>query len=189
MLGGTGTCSASRHLKIVMPTTFVPAEAYADRNVEVVPWSTPPDMNSGTPFPAISVLNDSLFIAYVCHNPEFPGWDTGETVEHPGFDIYSAVVRFSGVVAHYLGSPTDEALYRHPLYSRGLKFYAFHEVLRSPKAANPLRHWIATFHDETFEVVALAAEVYRRRVEGEDTQRIADLCASELSSQLSGNRG
>jgi hypothetical protein len=136
-------------------------------------------MDVGAPMPVIESCGDSLFVAYVCHNPEFPGWDSGVSIEHPGFNQYCAVLRFDGVKEHYLGSPNDEALHLHPLYSRGLTAYGFHEILRSPKAVNGLRHWIITFHDETLEVVAVSAQVHRERVDGEDTRQIVKSCAHE----------
>ena len=120
-------------------------------STRVVPWSDPPPMETGAPLPVVQRLGDSLVVAYVCHNPEFPGWDSGADPSHRGFDIWSAVLRFGGVVWHHFGTPNDEALATHPLYPVGLGFYGFWTVLDSPRVpdGSELRHWIVTFHDET----------------------------------------
>jgi hypothetical protein len=138
----------------------------------VVEWSEPPRMTTGAPLPAIHQLDQSLFVAYVCRNPEFPGWDSGATPEHPGFDIYSAVLRFDGVTWHHFGAPNDESLHEHPLYPFGLRCYGFWEVVYSIPTDPSLRHWIATFHDEILEVVATSACVVSPREAGEDTKAI-----------------
>lgn len=161
-----------------MSRTFVAPEAYVNSKAQVVPWSGPPAMETGAPCPAICMQADSLFVAYVCRNPLFPGWGSGD-IEHPGFAIYCAVLQFEGVVSHYLGPPNDEALHLHPLHARGLKCYAFHEVSQSPAAPHGARHWIVTFHDETLEVIASSARVVRQRVDGEDTGHAAAVCAKQ----------
>jgi hypothetical protein len=129
-------------------------------------------METGAPNPAIMVTSDRLTLAYVCHNPLFSGWDSGESIEHPGFDVYSAVLEFTSVREHFIGGPSDERLEEHPLFSIGLRPYGFYELLESPKAGTSHRHWIITFHDELFEVVAVDARVLRARVDGEDTSEI-----------------
>lgn len=162
-----------------MTSTFVHAAEYASRDVEIVTWSEPPVMDVGAPVPVGESSGDSLFVAYVCDNPEFPGWSSGAPIEHPGFDFYSAVLRFDGAKEHYLGPPGDEALHLHPLFPMGLTAYGFHEVSRSPMAVNGLGHWIITFHDETLEAAAVTAQVYRERVDGTDTSQIVKSCAHE----------
>jgi len=143
-------------------------------STRVISWSDPPAMSVGAPLPVIRRVADSLIVAYICSNPEFPGWDSGAAPEHSGFDVWSAVLRFDGVAWHHFGAPNDERLHSHPLYPLGLGCYGFWEVLDSPRvpAASVLRHWIATFHDETLEVVAASASVISRRVDGEETHEI-----------------
>jgi hypothetical protein len=68
----------------------------------------------------------------------------------------SAVVVFVGVSRWSYGPPNDEALASHPLWGSGLQFYEFHIV--GPPSADGRRHWVATFHDGTFEIEA--AEVH-----------------------------
>jgi len=70
-----------------------------------------------------------------------------------------------------LGFPDDEVLRGHPLWGRGLEFYALHEVedsswlhlarsiarVHRSAPANPLpdaKHFILTFHDSTLEAIA-----------------------------------
>jgi hypothetical protein len=131
-------------------------------------------METGAPEPALKPVDDQLYLAYICHNPEFPGWDSSASPEHPGFDLYCALLKFGGVSEHYIGPPNDEALHLHPLYKHGLGAYDFFEIHGSPKAIGPLHHWIITFHDETVEVVAENAHVLSRRVPGENTHAIVE---------------
>jgi len=82
-----------------------------------------------------------------------------------------AAITFMHPVAHYLGPPNDEAIEGHPLASRGLTAYGIFEVLSSswirslddmnrvhplhnPKRFSTLRHFVFTFHDATFEIIA-----------------------------------
>lgn len=76
-----------------------------------------------------------------------------------------AVVRFDGVKQHSFGPPNDERLHLHPLWGRGLGFYAFHRVDDAPTGEI---HWIATFHDGTLDVVATCCRVVAAEVETED---------------------
>ena len=138
----------------------------------VIPWKAPPFMMTGTPFPVIRIFGDSLIVAYVCHNPQFPGWDSGATVEHPCFDVYSAVLRYERVAWHHFGAPNHHSIPTHPLYADGLRSHGFWEVLDSPREVSGLHHWIATFHEQTLEVVAESAHIVTDRHEGEDTQNI-----------------
>ena len=141
---------------------------------EIVRWDEPPPMEPGSPAPAISLRNDRLLVAYVCQNPDFPGWDPAYSIEHPGFDVYSAILQFRGVAKHSLGPPNDHGLHKHPLYNFGLQSYDFSEVLDSEGEDGGRRRWIVTFHDEMLDVTAKDCRVLKRRVEGEDTQSILD---------------
>jgi hypothetical protein len=119
--------------------------------------------------PQVKRVGDRLLVAYVCRNPKFPGWDSGASPNHPGFDVYSAILEFSGVKSFTLGAPSDEKVHEHPLYAAGLKPYGFHEII---DGGSGTRRWIITFHDETLDVSARAATVLKSRVEGEDTDAI-----------------
>src|SRR4051812_26373353 len=91
-------------------------------STRVIPWSGPPPMETGAPLPVAERSGESLVVAYVCRNPEFPGWASGADLSHRGFDIWNAVLRFSGVAWHHFGAPNDEELATHPLYAVGLGF-------------------------------------------------------------------
>jgi hypothetical protein len=123
----------------------------------VVEWIEPPQMDTGAPSPAIERSDDWLVVAYICRGEQ------------------SAVVRFDGVTWVHFGSPNDEGLWEHPFYGVGLGHYAFWEVLDSPRIpmGSSQRHWIATFHDETLEIVGTAATVVARDVPGTATDQIA----------------
>ena len=120
-------------------------------------WTDPPQMDTGAPMPALEHSDDTLVLAYICR---------GER---------SAAVRFSGVSWLHFGYPNDEGLSEHPLYEHGLRHYAFWEVLDSPHVSpdSSQRHWIATFHDETLEVVATSATVVAHDLPGKATHEIA----------------
>jgi hypothetical protein len=79
------------------------------------------------------------------------------------------VVEFDGCSVTKFGYPNDEALAGHPLYERGLRPYGVFDVPNSswtreltaqnrvsfPKTPDSTkRHFIFTFHDNTFECVA-----------------------------------
>ena len=123
-------------------------------------------MDVGAPEPAVYESGDTGWVAYRCNNPDFPGWDSGASPNHPGFDEFCAVVRFIGVESMTLGPPSDERLHEHTLFDLGLEPYAFHVVEDSDEATpGETSHWIITFHDETLEVIAEDADVAEPRVE------------------------
>jgi hypothetical protein len=91
---------------------------------------------------------------------------SGDKEFHPEGKIE---IIFSGVLCTKFGYPNDEALAGHPLYSKGLGFYGFFEVVESawlteiskqnrkcfPNCTSYNgRHFIITFHDSTFECLA-----------------------------------
>ena len=104
----------------------------------VVTDSLPTMDASSAVFPTVRVIDDAMVLAY----------------HRPGCDS-SAVLRFSGVLEWYYGPPNDEGLPAHPMSRKGVTYYAFHQV---HPAKNGRLRWIATFHDGTFIVRALAVE-------------------------------
>lgn len=126
-------------------------------------WLEPPQMDTGSPCPAIHSDERRLLCAYYANARALPEGTV-------------AILRFDGVLQFRLGYPNDEALHGHPLAKFGLKHYAACLVENSPLLAeienqnrvhaafrpglyDKFRHWVVTFHDETLEVVALRAEL------------------------------
>jgi hypothetical protein len=109
------------------------------------------------------------------------------------------LVDFEHPLAHYFGSPNDEALNGHPLRSRGLDYYGAFEVHNSswigalermnrahprhdPRRFHGLRHFIFTFQDETFECVARAARILvRASNSAENARAIFDTMIARVS--------
>ena len=147
-------------------------ELGVDMSTTLVEWRDPPRMDSGSPLPVARLIDKTLYVAYVCRNQEFPGWDSGASIDHPGFALFSALLRFDGVTEYLLGPPGDARLYKHPLYLVGLRQYSFYEVTGMPNITSGARMWVVTFHDETLEVYAVSAEVSSRRIDGENTSQI-----------------
>ena len=107
-------------------------------------------------------------------------------------------VRFDGYASVRMGHPNDEVLQGHPLYQRGLKFYAAHIVHGSPwleehrriNSVHPshsnekwagLSHYLLAFHDEVIEV--LARHVVARRVTGDLPSELLRV-ASEMGTGI-----
>ena len=123
-------------------------------------------MDVGSPEPAVYESRGTAWVAYRCNNPDFPGWGSGASPGHPGFDAYCAVLRFTGVESLVLGPPGDERLDEHPLHDAGLEPYSFHVVEDSDDATvGATSHWIVTFHDDTLGVIAEDADVLEARVD------------------------
>lgn len=126
-------------------------------NDEVVLLGDFPEMDFGAPLPDVATIGP---------------WDVEVTYNVPGAaDLPRAMVRFHGVMAHYLGWPNEEVFHAHPLYDRGASPGDAFEVLNSSwrdelmklNRAHPYhrdehfavyRHFIIPFHDETFECLA-----------------------------------
>jgi hypothetical protein len=137
--------------------------ALAPLPAELREWLEPPQMDTGSPYPAIHSDGQRLLCAYYVSGSARPEGTV-------------AILRFEGVLQFRLGYPNDEALPGHPLASFGLKHYTAYLVGNSPLIAEienqnrvhpafkpgmyeNFRHWIVTFHDETLEVVGRSAAV------------------------------
>ena len=123
----------------------------------VVELTDVPDQCPGAPSPIVIADGYECLLSYLLH-------ESG-----------SALIRFHHAWLHALGGPNDEAISGHPLYARGLDSYGAYEVQHSslirgmermnsvhpshnPKRFENLRHFIFTFHDDTFECVAESFE-------------------------------
>ncbi len=126
-------------------------------------WIEPPQMEVGAPEPLIDIEGEVLLCVYRCDNPLFPGWDTGKPPDHPGFDEWFAGLKFEGFSWHEMGEPSDETLAKHELYIKGVSYYSFYQLPIESNTKQKL--WVATFHDETLQVIATSAAVVAPRIE------------------------
>lgn len=103
----------------------------------------------------------------------------------------TGVVEVNGCLVSQFGYPNDEALEGHPLAGTGLGLYGIYEALDSSWVARldaqnrisfpnsalpPKRHFIITFHDETFE--CLADDLTARAVSGSPREVFARLASA-----------
>ncbi|MCA1811402.1 MAG: hypothetical protein LC623_05265 [Halobacteriales archaeon] len=136
-----------------------------------------PECEGGAPLPVVLSSEHRLILAYYCQNTP-PGWD-GTTVRVQGYDTDGqpiGVVDFQWPYHHMFGPPNEEAIFGHPLASRGIHPYGVFEVKDSswiralermnsvhrahkPEAFKGLRHLILTFHDSVFECVARGYDI------------------------------
>jgi len=152
-----------------------------DRDTRIVPLSDLPAQDPGAPLPRVIADGNKLILTYITQG---------------GDDV--AVLSFLRPSAHSFGPPNDEALRDHPLYELGLRPYDNSEVLGSPwarelerrnrvhpnhdpKHFEALRHFAFTFHDETFECLALdVTTVGVFRIEGGSDRRLLELIGDQL---------
>ena len=92
-------------------------------------WSDPPPMEVGAPMPHVKTDNDRLLVAYICRNTAFPGYHSGVEINHRGFEVFSAILQFSGVEHFTFGPPSEATLFEHPLYLVGVRPYGFYEIV------------------------------------------------------------
>ena len=131
-----------------------------DKRDEVVALSELPLPDVGAPLPHLNADEHEARVTY-------KGADDGEA---------SVTVTFSGLCALLFGAPNDEAFEGHPLAGRGLTPCGAFEVRHSSwvrslermnrvhpshraEAFDRYRHFVLTFHDTTFECVAVSASV------------------------------
>ncbi|MBO3697305.1 hypothetical protein [Roseivirga sp. E12] len=155
-----------------------------------------PQSDIGAPLPTVLASENGLYVIYYLQNtPE--GWD-GSSVRIQTMsseDQPIGIVEFKHCYAHYFGSPNDEAIEGHPLYSGGVGPYAVHEVHNSSWIAKheemnsvhphhsktaflrDKRHFIMVFHDTTFECIANSYEIdyYRGSLNGAIESRVKKL--------------
>lgn len=119
----------------------------------VIPVAGPPPCDVGAPLPVLVSGSEGTAVTY--YSP----------------DSERCLLTFLHVDSVVFGGTNDEALSGHRLWGRGLEHYAFQEVINSAWIAQRerensvheyhrggwhtrLRHFIYTFHDETFECIA-----------------------------------
>lgn len=149
-------------------------QAAAEKGEEhAVPADGFPRCNTGAPLPHVIADGHRTTLTYLAAQRD-PNWDgTYVTVKDAasGATESIVVVRFELCRATTLGPPNDEALHGHRLWGKGLDFYDAHIVINSSWIAEleernrvhphhsaapfaELKHYVLTFHDETFECIA-----------------------------------
>ena len=128
-------------------------EPYCDRYELGVSW------DAGAPCPKLIEGEQATMLVFYCpiSHPDFDGTNPMSVSASGPTHRDIAIVELLGCTEATLGEPNDEGLHEHPLYGRGLEYYAAHEVRNSPRVsdAGNLRHFVFTFHDETLEFVAI----------------------------------
>lgn len=131
-----------------------------------------PQSMVGAPCPFVSAGEHDLTLFYYIQN-NHPDWDGTyvNVVSENSDDEIVAQVSFERPYAHFFGPPNEEAIGGHPLAKYGLSPWAAFEVSNSEwikelckrNSIHPYhkdsmfedyRHFIFTFHDTTFEVLA-----------------------------------
>lgn len=148
-----------------------------DKNDHVNKIEDLPQSSTGAPLPFVIGDEHSVAIAYLLDRlPD--GWQEigDEPPDQLPFCELATIVHFQSCLAHYFGSPNDEAFEGHPLASRGLQPYGSFEILNSswirlmekrnrvhpshsPDRWFDKRHVALTFHDSIFECVAQSFDV------------------------------
>lgn len=146
-----------------------------------------PRPEPGAPCPVLLAEENRLVLSYWL--PETPPYPADPTAPF-------AFIRFERPYFHSFGPPNDEALQGHPLSARGLEPCRVYQVahsslirrLESMNAVHPchsaalfadFRHYLFTFHDSTFECVAVGFQAYREYIHvDEQLARIAALLAA-----------
>lgn len=124
-------------------------------------------MECGAPLPLIFADEHQVRVVFLKLNEG----DSVSDNEPDNVDIY--VLTFDRCLKHRFGFPNDEALYGHPYYELGMRWYAFYELRDSDwfaelvkieeksfphfdveKSWPMYKHYIITFHDSMFECIA-----------------------------------
>jgi len=161
-----------------------------------IPLEGLPPSDVGAPLPHLLADGHRVLLVYyvAAHDPHWDG--TYITMIDPAEndDASLAVVEFTGYLAVRMGVPNDEALEGHPLDTHGLDAYAMHLVVNSSwitelEHINSVhshhkggwhewaRHYLFTFHDETFECIARSHEA---RLERTGMRTLLERLAAEL---------
>jgi hypothetical protein len=153
-----------------------------DERDQVIEMTEVPRPSVGAPLPILLCDENQLVLSY----------DLPEHAQNEGA-VGCTVIRFIHPQVHMFGSPNDEALQGHPLWSHGLRSYRVYRVEGSswvrqlermnsvhprhdPSRFEQLNHFIFTFHDSVFECVAKSFEVATVRIPREERlSRLSDL--------------
>jgi hypothetical protein len=144
-----------------------------------------PQCDTGSPQATVLASEQSLLVVYVVqHVNEHSSGNAPHDFGAETDGEFVAVVSFELSTVHTFGLPNDETIHGHSLHAKGLKAYGAYEVFNSRwiqqleqvNSVHPRhdrqgflagkRHFILSFHDSTFECVALGytIEVLRSSV-------------------------
>lgn len=137
-----------------------------DEKDQVVELSTIPRSSVGAPMPVMLSDEHLTMVAYYTQEADFKPDDSNEPI---------AIVSFKRCYSSMFGPPNDEAFSGHPLSSRGLTPYSFFliknsswlRILEKMNSVHPYHssklfekynHFVLSFHDSTFECIAVDYE-------------------------------
>ncbi|MBG6130326.1 hypothetical protein IWQ47_001591 [Aquimarina sp. EL_43] len=160
-------------------------EEYADVIDFPVAWDV------GAPLPHVFLNDHKAYLLFYVKSVD-PNWDgTYTTIVDTASDKVTslALVEFEHCTSAKLGSPNDEVFEGHPLYGKGLEFYAPLQIINSNwikeiKKINSIhtnhnadnwksaKHFFFGFHDSTFECIADSFKVELHQTSFKSLMRI-----------------
>lgn len=133
----------------------VRGDEYADPLHLDVQWDT------AAPMPHLFCADGRAFLLfYLKRPPSGPVTQPKSVNTRDDAPVKLGLIEFINSYSMLFGAPNDEGLDKHRLYEKGLDFYTAHEVrnsrwIESEKiGSRPIRHYIFTFQDDTFECLA-----------------------------------
>jgi hypothetical protein len=168
------------------------------------PWAETIDIgftwDVGAPLPHL--FADGQRAIVVCRVGErAAGWDGIPKVidlSNGEQDVFG-IIEFAPCAAVRFGAPNDETFHGHPLWGKGLRMYAAHEVHNSPWLEEQIRinavhpshseeawrrnhHYLLLFHDEMFECLAYSLCTQLRRTNWESA--VGEVLASFVAGRV-----
>lgn len=151
-------------------------------------------IDSGVPLPVVLSNDNNVYLLYYKPiNLESPD-GLPIKIDGKSYDeLMMDVVTFKRCMLYKFGFPDDEALHSHPFYKFGLEPYSAHYLEKSPwidefikmeskhpsfkpDKFNGLKHYIFTFHDSTFECIAMDFSLQEKN--GKRTDLILNLASN-----------
>lgn len=140
------------------------------KKIQLIKLEDFPQMDPGAPTPTILTDESKVRLLYYLNVPD-PNWDGTYVVTRKITGPGIVIVTFDFYRQYKFGSPNDEALNGHKYYKYGLTHYSFYELknsdyideleqmnrvhpMHSKVLFSGLKHFIGTFHDSCFEIVA-----------------------------------
>jgi hypothetical protein len=164
-----------------------------DSRDEVIKLNDVPRSDSGSPLPSVLSDEHTLLLAYILSEPSIDWDQVGVNFMPPPERV--GIIDFKGHRSFMFGSPNDEAFSGHPLAGRGLRPYSAFEIKHSSwirqleqmnsvhdrhdkKRYDDLKHYVFSFHDSTFECVAMGYTFEVRELSGNET--VVELLAKRM---------